>query len=427
MGNAALRRPQAALALLPACLPKPRPVRAEEEADDNFLSCTECVRNAARVFCGGEHTLVRNPQTMELYQLGACGLGFDHDEGASAKAGDYLKRVPLSEPALGVFPGYYHNFIKTTRRCFAYGCGRQAPNDGQLMNGSLSEDTFPTATEVRFAEAAAGGHHSICRTRNGDVWASGAGWQGQMGNGGLQYKNQEPQKVGSLPRISRIATGYYHLAALAEDGQWFVWGCNEQLQLAPSLQDEAQIKTPQALSKLLPELKDANVISIEGGYGHTVLLTKEGTVYTLGNHSEGQRGLDADLDEAPPLTAVEGLPGPAQAAVAGSHHTLVICEGRAYGFGSDEFGQVRGKGEPPDDEDQRVCKPHAISGLPEEDPVVRVDAGICHSAAQTASGRIFLWGCGGNGQTGDRGLPASSRIREVQIADLAKQCKQSSK
>ena len=58
-----------------------------------------------------------------------------------------------------------------------------------------------------------------------------------MGNGSLQYKNEEPQRVEGLPRICRIATGYYHVAALAEDGQWFLWGCNEQLQLAPSLPD----------------------------------------------------------------------------------------------------------------------------------------------------------------------------------------------
>ena len=176
------------------------------------------------------------------------------------------------------------------------------------------------------------------------------------------------------------------------------------------------------MSKLLPELKDAEITSIDGGYGHTVLLTREGTVYTLGNHSEGQRGLDADLDEAPPVTTVLGLPGAASAAVAGSHHTLVVVQGRVYGFGSDEFGQVRGAGEPEKDEDQRVSRPHAVAGLPNDDPVVRVDAGICHSAAETASGRIYLWGCGGNGQTGDPDLPASSRVHELRISELSKRC-----
>ena len=160
MGNAALWRPRAALALLPACVPKRNSIQAEEEADEvdeGFPSCAECLRTAARVFCGGEHTLIRDPTTLEVYQLGACGLGFDHDAGASAQADDYLRRVPVPEPAVGVFPGYYHNFIKTTRRCFTYGCGRQAPNDGQLLTGSLREDTWPTATKIRFAQAAAGG------------------------------------------------------------------------------------------------------------------------------------------------------------------------------------------------------------------------------------------------------------------------------
>ena len=84
-----------------------------------------------------------------------------------------------------------------------------------------------------------------------------------MGNGGLQYKNEKPQRVDGLPRICRIATGYYHMAALAENGEWFFWGCNEQLQLASSIADP-QIKTPQPLSKLLPELKDTFKGSCKG-------------------------------------------------------------------------------------------------------------------------------------------------------------------
>ena len=34
------------------------------------------------------------------------------------------------------------------------------------------------------------------------------------------------------------------------------------------------------------KLKDRVITSVDGGYGHTVLLTREGIVYTLGNHSE---------------------------------------------------------------------------------------------------------------------------------------------
>ncbi|CAE8622443.1 unnamed protein product [Polarella glacialis] len=397
--------------------------KAPTQGLEEGSKCEECVRKAARVFCGGEHTLLRDPSTLELYQLGACGLGFDHASAGSTHCpGAYTRKVPLPAPASAVFPGYYHNFVKLVGgRCVSYGCGRQAPNDGQLMNGSLKESTEPVATQVRFAEAVAGGHHSVCRTRDGEVWVAGAGWQGQMGDGGLKYANPAPQRVAGLPRIQQLASGYYHSAALAEDGEWYVWGCNEQGQLAPNSLDEVQLKQPRRLSSLLPELEDAKIASVEGGYGHTVLLLADGRVFSLGNHSEGQRAVDPELEEAPGMSAVS-LPGPAEAVAAGSHHTLAIVGGAIYSFGSNEFGQVKGSGEPGEEENQRVWAPHAVHLPVSNDPVVRVSAGICHSAAQTASGRVFLWGCGGNGQTGDASLPSSSAIREVRLEDVMRRC-----
>mmetsp|Transcript_79608 Transcript_79608/g.234120 ORF Transcript_79608/g.234120 Transcript_79608/m.234120 type:complete len:452 (-) Transcript_79608:91-1446(-) len=392
-------------------------------AEGNEEPCAECVRAAARVFCGGEHTLLRDPETLEVYQLGACGLGFNHDNPTASGPATYVRKVPSAGPVAGVFAGYYHNFLKLTGGgCLAYGCGRQAPNDGQLLNGSLSEDTVPTTTRLRFAEAAAGGHHSICRTRAGEVFASGAGWQGQMGDGSLDYKNAEPRRVAGLPKISRISTGYYHVAALSEEGEWYVWGCNEQAQLGQP--GEMPLTQPRLLSEVVPALTGEKVLAFEGGYGHSVLLTEGGRVITMGNHSEGQRALDPDLEDGVPSThEVAGLPGPAKAVAAGSHHSLAVVNGRVFAFGSDEYGQVSGCGEPSEDRDHRVPRPQAVEGLPDGDPVVRVSAGICHSAAQTASGRVFLWGCGGNGQTGDASLPTSSRTTEVDIGQVVQRCR----
>ena len=42
-----------------------------------------CSARVRQVWCGGEHTLLRGPGE-RLYQLGACGLGFDHESGAAA-------------------------------------------------------------------------------------------------------------------------------------------------------------------------------------------------------------------------------------------------------------------------------------------------------------------------------------------------------
>ncbi|CAK0811947.1 unnamed protein product, partial [Prorocentrum cordatum] len=410
--------------------------------------CASCARGASRVFCGGEHTLVRDPETLAVFQLGACGLGFDHDDpSAASRPSAYARRVPLPGPSSAVFAGYYHNLVKLNGgRCLAYGCGRQSPssgaarggpqaskcsrlpaplwsplgplglargalerptNDGQLVNGSLSEDTLPVPTRLRFAEAAAGGHHSACRTLSGEAFGGSTGG------------------VVSQP-------GHYHTAALGEDGEWYVWGCNEQGQLGSGRPGEEQITVPRRLAECAPELQGAQVAAFEGGYGFSLLLMGDGRVLTMGNHSEGQRAVDPDLDEAPPVSQVP-LPGPAEAVAAGSHHALAVVGGRVFALGSNEYGQVVGDGAAPGgSEEHREWRPRAVEGLPEGDPVVRVSAGIPGSgkgssprspwSKRTASGRVFLWGCGGNGQTGDGALPASSPVREVDLAEVARRC-----
>lgn len=399
-------------------------------SEEGSGTCTACVRSAARVFCGGEHTLLRDPETLEVFQLGACGLGFNHnDAAAAANAANYARQVPLPGAASGVFAGYYHNLFRLNGgRCFAYGCGRQAPNDGQLCNGSLAEETQPTLTQLRFADAAIGGHHSLCRTRSGEVWVCGAGWQGQMGDSSLRYKNPEPARVAGIPvPVQSVASGYYHNAALTEDGRTFVWGCNEQGQLG-ALSVGNQVTSPQELRDLVPGLPafaQGRVLAFDGGYGHSVLLLNGGRLLAMGNHSEGQRALDPNTDEDPPLAnEVSALPGLVDAIAAGSHHTLAVVGGRVFAFGSDEYGQVSGLGMP-SDEEQLTWQPKPVQGLPavETDPVIRVSAGICHSAAQTASGRVFVWGCGGNGQTGEGTLPESSPVKELFISEVARQCK----
>eukprot|EP00927_Polykrikos_kofoidii_P032608 TRINITY_DN27723_c0_g1_i1.p1 TRINITY_DN27723_c0_g1~~TRINITY_DN27723_c0_g1_i1.p1 ORF type:complete len:439 (+),score=29.86 TRINITY_DN27723_c0_g1_i1:63-1379(+) len=400
-------------------------VRTDEGGGDVMVDCAACTRTARRVFCGGEHTLLRDPLTLGVYQLGACGLGFDHDNAAaySADSRAYIRNLNLPGPASGVFPGCYHNLFRLNGgKCVAYGCGRQAPNDGQLLTGSVVENTQPLPTCMRFAEAAAGGHHSLCRTRAGEVWACGAGWQAQMGNGGLQPKNHVPLRIEGLPKVRKLATGYYHIFALSEDGQCFAWGCNEQGQLG-GVADQLQVLSPQLLADLLPDLPSAQVQDVDGGYGHSVLLLGDGSVLTLGNHSEGQRCLDPDLDDVPRWNKVEGLSGPAQAIAAGNHHTLVLVNGIVYAFGSDEYGQVSGAGAPADgDADVQIWHPTIVKGLPSDDPVLMVSAGMYHSAAQTESGRIFIWGCGSNGQTGDTSLPSSSPLTEIRLADISHLC-----
>mmetsp|Transcript_43257 Transcript_43257/g.113949 ORF Transcript_43257/g.113949 Transcript_43257/m.113949 type:complete len:244 (+) Transcript_43257:336-1067(+) len=241
-----------------------------------------------------------------------------------------------------------------------------------------------------------------------------------MGNGTLDRANPVLQTPSNLPPITRVRCGYYHTAARDQEGRWWVWGSNEQGQLGD---DKKHVKKPALLPMTLSRHKIITpVADVDGGYGHTLLLLEDGRVLTMGNHSEGQRGIDPEAEDADVPAVNEVAVDKVTAIAAGSHHNLVVVAGEVYAWGSDEFGQVSGGGPPAEDGDHRTATVTKVQGLPSatDDPVVHISAGIAHSAAQTASGRIFVWGCGSNGQLGDLSLPEASKVRELNPDDVAR-------
>lgn len=369
-----------------------------------------------RVFCGGEHTLVLAPGGQSLYQLGACGLGFDWSSAEDGEKPGYETKVPVVGPFRSVVAGYYHNLLATAAgRCLSYGCGRQDPNDGQLATGSTEERTTPTAVPC-FLAGFCGGHHSVFRDAAGAVRACGAGWQAQMGNGTMTYKNPDMQtaQVSSDLVPQTISGGYYHNAVLG-GGRCEVWGCNEQRQLgglAKSCAAGDNVKTPENLRSRV-HLPEGTIEAFDGGYGHSVVLVG-GSVFCFGANEYNQCGAELPEDSEGIAQEIQ-LPGRASAISAGNHHSMALVHGKVYAWGSNEYGQVSGDGKMGDATDS----PQQVQ-IPEE--VRYISAGICHAAAQGKSGTIYLWGCGENGQTGQRWLPEATGVGALDLHAIMRRC-----
>lgn len=369
-----------------------------------------------RVFCGGEHTLVLAPGCRALYQLGACGLGFDWASADGSKTPNYVAKVPVAGPLRRVVAGYYHNLLATQAgNCLSYGCGRQAPNDGQLATGSTEEHTKPIAVPS-FLTGFCGGHHSVFQQTTRAVRACGAGWQAQMGNGTMTYTNTGLQAVRFSGRFvpEAITGGYYHNAVVG-GGHCEVWGCNEQGQLGGStngVDASDHVKVPEDLRSRVC-LPEGDIECFDGGYGHSVVLVG-GRVFCFGANEYNQCGPEMPEDVVGPAQEIL-LPGPASAISAGNHHTMALVKGRVFAWGSNEFGQVSGDGKMGD----AVVVPQEV---PVSEEVSYISAGICHAAAQAKSGNVYLWGCGENGQTGLRQLPEASSVGVLDFEDVARRC-----
>ena len=141
----------------------------------------------------------------------------------------------------------------------------------------------------------------------------------------------------------------------------------------------------------------------------SLAITEDGCVFgwgILGNGTEPRA-----------LHQIEGFVGehPCEAAC-GEGHNLVLCEsGHLYAWGAADAGQL---GLECATTGVFVGSPMAVTGKLQHCRCVRIACGLLHSAALTADGQLFMWGCaeGGLLGVGDLevlNLPVSERGRYV--------------
>ena len=162
-------------------------------------------------------------------------------------------------------------------------------------------------------------------------------------------------------------------------------------------------------------LADRRVRSVDTGGRHTLIVTAAGELYACGLNSWGQLGLGipivGDREGAQnsrifvPLR-VQGRLADERVwqASAGSVHSVVVTEaGELYAMGYNGEGRLGLGSSASVDGGAPFCTRKSEPTLVETlagTPVVDVAAGLDHTLARSADGRIFSWGSNEDGQTG---------------------------
>ncbi|OCT12115.1 hypothetical protein A8709_30140 [Paenibacillus pectinilyticus] len=137
-------------------------------------------------------------------------------------------------------------------------------------------------------------------------------------------------------------------------------------------------------------VSSSTIAQIEGGKGFTVLLKKDGTVWTWGNNLRGKLG--SGLNNRNQATAISGLTGITAIAVGQSHTLALKSDGTVWSWGENSFGQL-GDGTTVD-----RTAPVQVAGLSH---VTAISAGYFHSLAIKDDGTAWSWGDNTYGQLGD--------------------------
>ena len=251
---------------------------------------------------------------------------------------------------------------------------------------------------------AAGIGHNVTVKSDGSVWAWGDNTRGQLGDG-TTTNRRSPVKVPSLTAVVAVAAGNYHTLALKSDGSVWAWGYNFYGQLGNGT---TSANTSNFSPVQVREL--GSVVAVAAaGYGHSIALKADGSVWLWGLNYSGQLGDGTTTDRLLP-TQVAGLTGVVAVAAGDSHTLAVKSDGSVWSWGDNRNGRL-GDGTTTD----RLA-PVPVSGIT---GVVAVEAGFDNSLALKSDGTVWTWGGPGEFRPPSTSLIYRSSPTQVQgLADV---------
>lgn len=201
--------------------------------------------NISSIAANGKHSLVRANGSVYAWGLNSRGqIGLDPTiTGASAAPNNLSGLYPASLSGISAIAaggGFSYAVRKFDGAVWAW--GRNV--NGELGDGTTISKFSPVQVKIDanifltgVVQVAAGLEHGLARLANGEVWAWGYNYFGQLGTGinvdsHYAVKVQLPLISGNPAATDIRAFGASSMALV--DGDWYVWGDNSYGQLGAS-------------------------------------------------------------------------------------------------------------------------------------------------------------------------------------------------
>ena len=272
------------------------------------------------------------------------------------------------------------------------------PNRGPGAGGTTV--TVPVPGAGSFIQIAAGYYHSIALDADGNLWAWGWNFYGQVGNGAPNGNVTAPVQITTGTPYIAIGAGSDHSLALDADGNLWTWGSDNSGKLgngAPTGDVTAPAQTTTGTT----------YTAIAAGVNHSIGLDADGNLWTWGYGGFGQLG-NGNTNGGDVTAPAQVTTDTTFARVAASmfYSVALDADGNLWTWGPDDFGQV-GNGPPTG----IVAEPSRITT---DTAFTHVVAGDPHSLALDADGGLWTWGSNSSGQVGN-GAPTDDVTAPAQI------------
>ena len=291
---------------------------------------------------------------------------------------------------------------------------KQGPDSGQTKVTLVP----PAARGIRFSQVSAGDDHSLALGSDGNIYAWGANKYGQLGDGTTTERLTPVQisKPTGVNRFIQVSAGKAFSVALDGQGHIWAWGLNSSGQLGSNAvatngsaaysSNPIRVQAPSGMTAT-----NFTLTGVSAGITHVLAVDEQGRAWGWGSNEFGKLGVPSStvattgittrpVQVATPKGETTGFRY-AQVSAGGSHSLATDAQGRTWGWGSNQNGDLGNTSDV------------ALNGYtftpvqvkPGTNPTggfkpVQIIAGSGHSSALDDLGRLWSWGGNSNGELG---------------------------